>query len=190
MIPYITVHNPDKGPYGPVEGRVKAWCAILLISTATGAEVEGFKPTNVGFITCFSDTAKGMHMAEMSAEFLSSQGQGKYYSRSYVVSDLDEKDSTRMLILILSEEGEKAFSESRKPFDGNILTLLQKMKTYFEDNKVSVILQGVDKSNIAEASLDTQGIASLKNFEAVAPTPDATSASYTPIAVAPHPGGK
>jgi len=140
--------------------------AVAIIS----AESVGFKYSEIGTITCFADSAKGMKIAEIAAEFLNSQGQGNFYSKSYAVSDLEDKDSNRMLILVLSEEGEKEYKRSRSLFDQNILALLQKMQKFFEDNKVSVVLQSADKSNLAEALIDSQGSASIKNFPQPSPT--------------------
>ncbi|MDD5557780.1 MAG: hypothetical protein PHN82_11125 [bacterium] len=137
---------------------------LILLAALLGGIEEGPEPSSVSSIICFSDSGRGMALAEKAAEFLTSRGQANRFSKSYVVSALDEQEDNRLLILILSEEGETAFRESRAAFEPVLLSLLREMKAHFEGNNVSVILQGPDKANLLEASLDGEGIASLKSF--------------------------
>lgn len=122
-------------------------------------------------IVCFSDSAEGAEVAQAAARFLAGRGQQRFYSKSFVAIDRGDKESNRYLILVLSPEGDRAFDTERQGFDDALLALLQKMKKHFEDNRVEVILQHPDKSNMMEAYFDEKGGGALKGFLAPSPTP-------------------
>lgn len=155
-------------------------CALAMAAAALmHTEAPSQKPAYTGSITCFSDTAEGTGIAQLAAGILSERAQEKYFSKSFLVSSADEKDGNRLLILILSDEGEKAFATARGPFEETILVVLQRMKRHTGDTRTSIVLQKQDKTNLAEASFDSSGLASLKSFgvlSAAAPP----SASPTP----------
>ena len=160
-----------------------------MLVTASAAYAASDKALSVGEIVCFSDSAVGMEAAQAAARLLSDRGQGRYYSKSFVVTDREDGNSNRFLILVLSPDGDKAFEKARQGFDDSLLALLQKMKNYCVDAKVSVILQRPDKSNRMEAYFDDKGAGALKGLSAppnppraaISPSPQPPAASPVPI---------
>lgn len=122
-------------------------------------------------IISFSDSAEGSEVAQAAARFLADRGQERFYSKSFMAIDREDKESNRYLILVLSPEGERALGTERQGFDDALLALLQKMKKHFGDNRVEVILQHPDKSNMMEAYFDEKGGGALKGFLATSPPP-------------------
>lgn len=164
------------------------------VETAPAASPTAALAKTVGSIACYSDSAVGTEAAESVARLISDRGQERYYSKSFVVTEREDKDSNRYVILILSPEGDRAFGKSRQDFDDTLLALLQKMKKHFGDERVEVVLQHPDKSNLMEAYFDGKGGA-LKGLAAPsppvpAPQPPARGAvsrSALPAAPAPQP---
>lgn len=154
---------------------MKAYLGLLLGTTLAVSAVDD-KALPADEIVCFSDSAVGTEVARAAARFLSDRRQQHNYSKSFVVTEREDRDSSRYLILILSPEGDGAFDKARQEFDDALLALLQKMKTHFGDDKVSVILQHPDKSNMMEAYFDARGAGALKGLSAPA-TPPACSPS-------------
>jgi len=160
---------------------MKRYQGMLLgmVVAASAACAASDKALPIGEIMCFSDSAVGTEAAQAAVRLLSDRGQGRYYSKSFVVTEREDKDSNRFLILILSPDGDKAFDKARQEFDDALLALLQKMKNYCGDTKVSVILQRPDKSNMMEAYFDDKGAGALKGlsappkppFAAISPSP-------------------
>ena len=123
----------------------------LIIPALCAADNLDQELSYVGSIICFSDSISGTKMAEAAARFLTSEGQEGYYSTVFVVSSMEDTYSDRFLILILSADGEKQFRNSSALFEKVLRILMERMKRHFGDNKVSVVLQQQDKTNIIEA---------------------------------------
>ncbi|MEI6633199.1 MAG: hypothetical protein WCP22_05185 [Chlamydiota bacterium] len=169
---------------------MKRYQGMLLgmLVAASASYAASDKALSIEEIVCFSDSAAGMEAAQAAARLLSDRGQGRYYSKSFVVTEREDKDSNRFLILILSPDGDKAFDTTRQGFDDSLLALLQKMKNFCGDTKISVILQRPDKSNMMEAYFDDKGAGALKGLSAPPkPPPAARSPSPHPLAASPVP---
>lgn len=161
----------------------KSTAPVPVEATPAAAPTAALAKT-VGSITCYSDSAEGTAAAESVARLISDRGQERYYSKSFVVTEREDKDSNRYLILILSPEGDRAFEKSRQDFDDALLALLQKMKKHFGDERVEVVLQHPDKSNMMEAYFDGKGGA-LKGLAAPSPSAGGTVSQPAAPAVAP-----
>ena len=166
-------------------------CIIAVAAALSGQTPAAGIPGRVGGIICFSDSALGERMAEAAAKYLQSEGLDKYFSKSFVVTGIGETEEfNRLLILIMTAGGEKAFESAPAPFRKALLELLDQMKVRFGDTKVSVVLQREDKSNVIELDYSKNKAAVIRDLYAtpspspVTPTP-AKSPVRTPSAVPP-----
>lgn len=152
---------------------------VLIVFTLCGQTPESSKPGYVGPIVCFSDSATGEKLAENAANYLLAQGMEKHISKCFVAGGLDDEDFNRLLILVMTANGEKSFESAPVPFDKALLELLDKMKRHFGDTRVSVILQRPDKSNVREAYYD-EGVSPKTRELDKAPPPETPGPASPP----------